>query len=109
MPRVPPPPPVEVVVAEEQKYLFATTGTALQEQWWAAAACQDAEPDVFFPVSTQDQISRRVALSFCGGCAVRDECLRVALEDRSLIGIWGGTDEAQRAQLRQRQLVSAAS
>lgn len=109
MPRVPPPPPVEVVVAEEQQYLFATTGTALQEQWWEAAACQDAEPDVFFPVSQHDQISRRVALSFCGRCVVRDACLQVALEDRSLIGIWGGTDEVQRAQLRERHLVSAAS
>lgn len=107
MPRVPPPPPVEVVVAEEQQYLFATTGTALQESWWETAACQDAEPDVFFPVSAQDQISRRVALTFCGRCAVRDACLQVALEDRSLIGIWGGTDEAQRTQLRRRQLVAS--
>jgi WhiB family redox-sensing transcriptional regulator len=107
MPRAPLPRDPREVIAEEQEYLYLSDPRDLQGRWWVAAACHDAEPDVFFPVSDRDSWSRTAALEFCAVCPVRAQCLTVALTDRSLIGIWGGTDEAERARLRRRQYADA--
>jgi Transcription factor WhiB len=42
------------------------------------------------------------AKATCVACPVRLQCLRTALEDASLQGVWGGYTEAQRKQLRRR-------
>lgn len=102
MPRVPPPPPVEAQVASEQRYLFAAPAARMSEQWWASAACRQAEPEVFFPLSKHDLMSRRIAESYCAACPVNEQCLTVALRDRGLVGIWGGTDEEERRRMRGR-------
>lgn len=39
------------------------------------------------------------ALAICTQCPVRAECLAVALE-RSEVGIWGGTTDAERERMR---------
>jgi hypothetical protein len=36
----------------------------------------------------------------CRRCLVRQQCLAFALADGSLAGIWGGTSEPERAELR---------
>jgi hypothetical protein len=36
----------------------------------------------------------------CAGCPVRQECLEVALADPELVGLWGGTTDAERRVLR---------
>ncbi len=107
MPRAPLPRDPLEVIAEEQEYLFVSDPRDLQGPWWVDAACQDAEPDVFFPVSDCDVWSRTAALEYCGACAVRSQCLAVAMTDRTLIGIWGGTDEAERARLRRHHYADA--
>ncbi len=90
----------QVTIEREQSYLFRDDGHELQEVSWQGAACRNAEPDLFFPISAQDLITRTRALRYCEACPVRAECLRVALADATIVGIWGGTDEVERARMR---------
>ena len=93
----------QVTIQREQAYLFREEGNELQEVSWDAAACRGAEPDLFFPISSHDVMTRARALRYCESCAVRLDCLRVALTDPTLVGIWGGTDETERARMRRSQ------
>ena len=38
----------------------------------------------------------------CARCPVRQECLDYALADESIVGLWGGTSDAERRELRRR-------
>ena len=38
--------------------------------------------------------------ALCEGCPVRADYLEVALADGSLVGLWGGTTEAERREAR---------
>jgi WhiB family transcriptional regulator, redox-sensing transcriptional regulator len=100
--------PREVVIAEEQDYLFHADPGALQAPVWSDAACRGAQPDVFFPISAHDTASREEALAFCASCRIEAQCRAIALRDPTLVGIWGGTDEVERARLRGRRLVVVA-
>jgi WhiB family redox-sensing transcriptional regulator len=44
-----------------------------------------------------------MAKAICGGCAVRGQCLKFAVERGEAHGIWGGTSESER-----RVLIGAA-
>jgi WhiB family redox-sensing transcriptional regulator len=69
----------------------------LDERPWAVfAACRDADSDLFFPL-TKDQESQAVAI--CGICPVLDDCLDYALDAGERYGVWGGTTERQRKRL----------
>jgi WhiB family transcriptional regulator, redox-sensing transcriptional regulator len=73
-------------------------------QWWSLAACQQADPDLFFPISssaTAHELSRAKAI--CAGCKVVQPCLNYALAAGPVHGIWGGTSEEERRVLMQRQ------
>jgi WhiB family redox-sensing transcriptional regulator len=76
----------------------ADDGSAAERDWWRAAACQEADPELFFPVTAQgpgaDEIARAKAL--CAGCRVRRQCLQFALATRQLHGVWGGMTEEER-------------
>lgn len=63
------------------------------DRWMNDAACAGQGPDVMFPVTDAKQ---RRAARVCGGCPVRQECLRYALDNRIEWGVWGGLTEAQR-------------
>lgn len=39
----------------------------------------------------------------CAGCPVIAECLRFAMSDLSLVGVWGGTHHVQRQERAQRR------
>ena len=71
---------------------------AERRDWWRAAACQEADPELFFPVAPHGpgagEIARAKAV--CAGCQVRRECLQYALATRQLHGVWGGTTEDER-------------
>jgi len=41
-----------------------------------------------------------VVRALCGDCPVRQECLEAALADESLVGLWGGTTELERREIR---------
>jgi len=59
---------------------------------------------LFFPVGTTGhallQIDR--AKQVCGECPVNVECLEYALETNQDSGIWGGTSEEERRNIRRR-------
>ena len=70
--------------------------------WMSLGACQDADPDLFFPIAflgpAQQQIAQAKAI--CAACLVRTACLRYALETGQDAGIWGGTTEDERREIR---------
>jgi len=66
--------------------------------WQDFAACHDTDTRLFFPV---EGTSPGFALAICRRCPVRQACLAEALAEPALTGIWGGTTEARRHELRQ--------
>jgi WhiB family redox-sensing transcriptional regulator len=68
--------------------------------------CLETDPETFFPVGAcrqvggSDELAAKVELakSFCARCPVTDGCLAWAL-DHDPDGVWGGTTEAERAEL----------
>jgi predicted RecB family nuclease len=71
--------------------------------WRLEANCSDADAELFFADRTTDARAIRVAKSICAGCVVTDECLKDALESKSL-GIWAGTDEFERARMLKKDI-----
>ena len=67
-------------------------------EWWESAACQEADPELFFPVAAhgpaREEIARAKAV--CAGCLVRRQCLQFALATGQMHGVWGGTTEDER-------------
>jgi WhiB family redox-sensing transcriptional regulator len=74
--------------------------SGLENAWMRRAACLDHEPELFFPPgpSAVDHIAQAQAI--CRGCPVAGDCLQEALADPTLLGVWGGTSETERAALR---------
>jgi WhiB family transcriptional regulator, redox-sensing transcriptional regulator len=74
------------------------TGPVPGEDWRSAAACQDTDPDLFFPVSgsgkSLEQAER--AKGICAGCPARRSCLAFAQRTGQAHGIWGGLTEEER-------------
>lgn len=70
--------------------------------WRSAAACQDTDPELFFPVGTTgpavDQIA--AAKAVCLSCMSRAECLEFALSTHQDSGVWGGLAEEERRDIR---------
>lgn len=65
--------------------------------WQEKAVCSLADPEIFFP---ERGGSSRAARAVCDECPVRMECLEYALDNKEQFGIWGGTSERERRQLR---------
>jgi WhiB family redox-sensing transcriptional regulator len=70
----------------------------VNDHWRSLAACQSADPDLFFPISSSGQSAAQVvqAKAICAGCQVRRECLAFALRTRQVHGVWGGLSEQER-------------
>jgi len=87
------------------------TATGSATNWRSAAACLLADPDLFFPISAAGPAERQVmrAKTICGGCPVREECLKFALSHELSYGIWGGTTPEDRQRDRRRKRRAAAS
>ena len=90
----------------------ATTRLGIDGMWLlvtSAANCAGSgiDPDQWFPVSTGIAAARREAseaLAICATCAVRRQCLELALRSWTIgqHGIWGGTVAGEREALRGR-------
>jgi WhiB family redox-sensing transcriptional regulator len=65
--------------------------------WHRNAACRGMGPALFFPTHGETAAG---AKAICAGCMVRPECLEEALDDETLQGIWGGTTDRERRQIR---------
>lgn len=83
------------------------------EDWRYSAACQDTNPELFFPNGEgEDALSQTAeAKKVCSPCPVRAACLAWAVTERQQHGVWGGlTDSERRATKRrtERQQAKAA-
>ena len=74
-----------------------------RRDWWRSAACQEADPELFFPVAARGPATGEIARAkaVCATCRVRRQCLQYALATHQMHGVWGGTTEDER-QLRVR-------
>ena len=68
-------------------------------EWHGRGLCIGDDPDVFFPSHGDPGTQAR---QICAACAVRDDCLKFAI-DADEFGIWGGLDQDERRKLRRRQ------
>jgi WhiB family transcriptional regulator, redox-sensing transcriptional regulator len=68
-------------------------------EWLRYAACAGEDPELFFPVgSTGPAVTETAdAKRVCRSCPVIGECLDWALSSGQTTGVWGGTDERERA------------
>ncbi len=78
--------------------------TLASDEWRGVAACRDTDPDLFFPVGTTGPAIEQIenAKAVCRGCEAQTLCLEYAIATNQDSGIWGGTSEDERRQLRKR-------
>jgi len=88
-----------------------TANTSTEEgDWRNRAACLNVDPELFFPVQSNDRDTIDKAKAVCGRCVVSVVCLQYALETGQNSGIWGGlTEDERRALKRRNQLAKYAS
>ena len=77
-------------------------------EWRQAAACRTTDPGLFFPIGTTGPALEQIAAAkaVCFDCAVRDDCLVFALSTNQDSGVWGGTSEEERRQIRRARRAS---
>ena len=74
--------------------------------WRDEANCLGMDPDLFFP---ERGASTREAKEVCRGCTVRSDCLEYALSRGEKFGVWAGTSERERRQMRRERAVAKAN
>ena len=76
--------------------------TIERDDWRDVALCRDTDPDLFFPVGTTGPAIEQIAQAraVCATCEVQAPCLEFALVTNQDSGVWGGTSEEERRQLR---------
>ena len=70
--------------------------------WRKNALCRDTDPELFFPVGSTGQALQQIsaAKEVCCECPGKTECLEFAFETNQDCGIWGGTSEDERRNIR---------
>ena len=70
--------------------------------WRDQASCRDTDPDLFFPVGTTGPALEQIAnaKAVCRTCDVQGLCLEYAVSTNQDSGVWGGTSEEERRQMR---------
>lgn len=75
--------------------------------WTPAAACQDTDPELFFPIGQSGRSRQRTtsAKAVCQHCPVIESCRAWALTYPKLAeyGVWGGLTEDERGTLQRRR------
>ncbi len=76
--------------------------TIERDDWRDVASCRDTDPDLFFPVGTTGPAIEQIenAKAVCAQCDAQAACLEYALATNQDSGVWGGTSEEERRQLR---------
>jgi WhiB family transcriptional regulator, redox-sensing transcriptional regulator len=67
--------------------------------WQRDALGRGRGTEAFFRSPKADHRAVKVV---CRACPVREECLAYALADETLQGVWGGTTERERREMRRR-------
>lgn len=80
----------------------ATVGDPPRASDWQLAACRGEDPELF-----DEQRYELFAKAICARCPVAQLCLDYALR-HAVVGVWGGTIDAERVQLRGELGVTAA-
>jgi len=72
------------------------------DDWRANSACRDTDPALFFPVGTTGPALEQIAAAkaVCETCDVKEPCLEFAVATNQDSGVWGGTSEEERRQIR---------
>lgn len=73
--------------------------------WMQQANCLGKGRDLFFPKRGE---SANPPKEICNDCPVKSECLDYSLLQRTTKGIWGGTSEKQRKNIRKKRSGSLA-
>jgi WhiB family transcriptional regulator, redox-sensing transcriptional regulator len=68
-------------------------------EWHRDAACRGSGASGFIKSTGGAYGATRQK---CARCPVRQQCLDFALADESIVGLWGGTTDAERRELRRR-------
>ena len=69
-------------------------------EWMKDGNCRGFDPEFFHP--KRGQAVEHIK-AVCKDCPVLDPCRKMALEDHTLRGVWGGLSESQRRDYRQRR------
>jgi WhiB family redox-sensing transcriptional regulator len=72
--------------------------------WFERAACRGMGWQEFV-LDAGSEYSSSIR-QLCSRCPVRPECLQFALANPNLCGMWGGTDERERREMRGRSAVT---
>jgi len=67
-------------------------------EWMLQGICRQTDPELFFPEGSGTHHGL-IARKLCRACPVQSSCLDFAMDNKE-IGIWGGTNEGERAFLR---------
>jgi RNA polymerase sigma factor (sigma-70 family) len=78
---------------QEASRLAHPASGILDDPWRDDAACTDMDVAAFFPGN--DEAKRR-----CDRCPIREMCADVAVQNRRIAGLWGGTTARDRQRLR---------
>jgi WhiB family redox-sensing transcriptional regulator len=90
----------------EKPVVKRATGMGTSDREWVdRSACLQSYDERFFP-SRGDSNKEAKAICF-DQCPVREECLEHALTKPERFGIWGGTSERERQEIRRRRNVEA--
>jgi WhiB family redox-sensing transcriptional regulator len=71
---------------------------ARRPAWQRRAACRGKGAATSWFDGSPEALE--AARAVCEGCSVRTECLQFALDDRTIVGCWGGTTDAERRRMR---------
>jgi WhiB family redox-sensing transcriptional regulator len=74
-----------------------SSAPAAPDDWREMAACRGMNTSMFFQEGHHELSARSV----CRQCPVRQECVGEAIIE-NLYGVWGGTNERERAATRRR-------
>jgi WhiB family transcriptional regulator, redox-sensing transcriptional regulator len=72
------------------------------DDWRHGSACADIDTELFFPVGKTGPAVLQIeaAKAVCTGCEARVACLYFAVTTNQEYGVWGGTSEEERLQIR---------
>ncbi|MGW3248766.1 WhiB family transcriptional regulator [Streptomyces sp. NPDC001070] len=78
--------------------------------WSNDAACREVDPELFFPISGSGlgRVQIDEAKAVCRRCPVMARCLEWALAAGHVDGVWGGTTESERREMRRRDIRGCA-
>ena len=71
--------------------------------WVAQAHCKGMDPQMFFLEHNENganYVKLKNARIVCGGCPVRQECFKYAMDNWEPAGIWAGTTPMDRRKMR---------